>query len=162
MSDSGLDTALIERRIAAIGTKVDQMTTKVDKVESQMEEVRKDLKKLRKDFLEMMLEQRRTAALEQATTELVSVRQEMDKKFGNYSVVRNTMVGILQATDAALVRKATISTVSEELMISTPDYWLAPVLVALAAWINNNQILRSAQYVRLSNVTTSTRRLRWL
>ena len=50
------------------------MTTKVDKVESQMEEVRKDLKKLRKDFLEMMLEQRRTAALEQATTELVSVR----------------------------------------------------------------------------------------
>lgn len=141
MSDSGLDTALIERRIAAIGTKVDQMTTKVDKVESQMEEVRKDLKKLRKDFLEMMLEQRRTAALEQATTELVSVRQEMDKKFGNYSVVRNTMVGILQATDAALVRKATISTVSEELMISTPDYWLAPVLVALAAWINNNRDL---------------------
>lgn len=79
MSDSGVDTVLIERRIAAIGTKVDQMTTKVDKVESQMEEVRKDLKKLRKDFLEMMLEQRRTAALEQATTELVSVRQEMDK-----------------------------------------------------------------------------------
>lgn len=141
MSDSGVDTVLIERRIAAIGTKVDQMTTKVDKVESQMEEVRKDLKKLRKDFLEMMLEQRRTAALEQATTELVSVRQEMDKKFGNYSVVRNTMVGILQATDAALVRKATISTVSEELMISTPDYWLAPVLVALAAWINNNRDL---------------------
>ena len=47
------------------------------------------------------------------------------------------MVGILQATDAALVRKVTISNVSEELMISTPDYWLAPVLVALAAWINN-------------------------
>lgn len=161
MSDSGLDTALIERRIAAIGTKVDQMTTKVDKVESQMEEVRKDLKKLRKDFLEMMLEQRRTAALEQATTELVSVRQEMDKKFGNYSVVRNTMVGILQATDAALVRKATISTVSEELMISTPDYWLAPVL-ALRHGSTITEILRSAQYVRLSNVTTSTRRLRWL
>lgn len=138
MNDPGLDTGHIERRIDAIGTKVDQMSMKVDKVESQMEEVRKDLKKLRRDFLEMMIEQRRTAALEQAATELVGVRQEMDKKFGNYSVVRNTMVGILQATDAALVRKATISTVSEELMISTPDYWLAPVLVALAAWINNN------------------------
>lgn len=162
MSDSGVDTVLIERRIAAIGTKVDQMTTKVDKVESQMEEVRKDLKKLRKDFLEMMLEQRRTAALEQATTELVSVRQEMDKKFGNYSVVRNTMVGILQATDAALVRKATISTVSEELMISTPDYWLAPVLVALAAWINNNRDLAERAIREAVNVTTSTRRLRWL
>lgn len=162
MSDSGLDTALIERRIAAIGTKVDQMTTKVDKVESQMEEVRKDLKKLRKDFLEMMLEQRRTAALEQATTELVSVRQEMDKKFGNYSVVRNTMVGILQATDAALVRKATISTVSEELMISTPDYCWRLSWLPLRHGSTTTEILRSAQYVRLSNVTTSTRRLRWL
>lgn len=141
MNDPGLDTGHIERRIDAVGTKVDQMSMKVDKVESQMEEVRKDLKKLRRDFLEMMIEQRRTAALEQAATELVGVRQEMDKKFGNYSVVRNTMVGILQATDTALVRKATISTVSEELMISTPDYWLAPVLVALAAWINNNRDL---------------------
>ena len=106
----------------------------------------------------MMEEQRRASALEQAATELVSVRQEMERKFGNYGVVRNTMVGILQATDAALVRKATISTVSEELMISTPDYWLAPVLVALAAWINNNRDLAEraiAEAVRRDNEHSS-------
>ncbi len=36
-----------------------------------------------------------------------------------------------------IVKKDTISNATEELMISTPDYWLAPCLVALAAWINN-------------------------
>lgn len=136
-----VDLSGVERRISEVSEKVDNVGLRVDHVDSQIEDVKKDLKKLRADFLKMMLEQRRAAALEQATTELVSVRQEMDKKFGNYSVVRNTMVGILQATDAALVRKATISTVSEELMISTPDYWLAPVLVALAAWVNNDRDL---------------------
>ena len=131
----------VERELARLGNKVDALGSHVSSVESQISEVRDDLAALRNDFLTMMEEQRRASALEQAATELVSVRQEMEKKFGNYGVVRNTMVGILQATDAALVRKATISTVSEELMISTPDYWLAPVLVALAAWINNNSDL---------------------
>lgn len=136
-----VDLSGVERRISEVSAKVDKVGKRIDHVDAQIEDVKGELENLRNDFVKMMEEQRRAAALEQATTELVSVRQEMDKKFGNYSVVRNTMVGILQATDAALVRKTTISTVSEELMISTPDYWLAPVLVALAAWINNNRDL---------------------
>lgn len=36
-----------------------------------------------------------------------------------------------------VVRKDTISTATEELMLATPNYWLAPCLVALAAWIND-------------------------
>ena len=148
----------VERELARLGNKVDALGSHVSSVESQISEVRDDLAALRNDFLTMMEEQRRASALEQAATELVSVRQEMEKKFGNYGVVRNTMVGILQATDAALVRKATISTVSEELMISTPDYWLAPVLVALAAWINNNRDLAEraiAEAVRRDNEHSS-------
>lgn len=148
----------VERELARLGNKVDALGSHVSSVESQISEVRDDLAALRNDFLTMMEEQRRASALEQAATELVSVRQEMERKFGNYGVVRNTMVGILQATDAALVRKATISTVSEELMISTPDYWLAPVLVALAAWINNNRDLAEraiAEAVRRDNEHSS-------
>lgn len=48
---------------------------------------------------------------------------------------------MLQATDLALVKKNTISHVTEELMLSTPDYWLAPCLVAVAAWIGNDRAL---------------------
>ena len=148
----------VERELARLGNKVDALGSHVSSVESQISEVRDDLAALRNDFLTMMEEQRRASALEQAATELVSVRQEMERKFGNYGVVRNTMVGILQATDAALVRKATISTVSEELISLTPDYWLAPVLVALAAWINNNRDLAEraiAEAVRRDNEHSS-------
>lgn len=148
----------IEREVSRLSAKIDKIDASFGRVESQVDDMKGELAKLRHDFVVMVEEQRRSSALEQAATELVGVRQEMEKKFGNYGVVRNTMVGILQATDVALVRKTTISTVSEELMISTPDYWLAPVLVALAAWINNNRDLAERairEAVRRDNEHTS-------
>ncbi|KXG90616.1 hypothetical protein [Fannyhessea vaginae] len=99
------------------------------------------LDKLSKAFYEYVKDAKRAEALAQATTELVRVRQEIEKKFGGYSQVRHAMLGVLQATDLALVKKTTISNISEELMISTPKYWLAPCLIAVAAWINNDRDL---------------------
>lgn len=135
----------VERRMASLEQTVhqtaDMVNNNMQMVSDQMAETQAELRKLKDDFESMMDEQRRAASLQQASTELVTVRQEMERRFGNYSVVRNTMIGILQATDAALVRKVTVSQVSEELMVSTPNYWLAPVLVAIAAWIGNDKDL---------------------
>lgn len=139
------DLSGIERRLNALEQTVAKtastINANIESVSSQVATTQAELKALKNDFEKMINEQRRTASLQQATTELVSVRQELEAKFGNYRVVRNTMLGILQSTDAALVRKVTVSQVSEELMIATPDYWLAPVLVAVAAWIGNNRDL---------------------
>ena len=79
----------------------------------------------------------RANRLGQAETRLVKIRQELEKKYGHYDLVRRTTTGILQADDLGIVKKDTISSATEELMISTPGYWLAPCLVALAAWIND-------------------------
>lgn len=135
----------VERRLSSLEQTVQQtaetVNSSIKAVSSQIATTQAELQKLRDDFESMINEQRRAAALQQASTELVTVRQEMERRFSNYRVVRNAMLGILQATDAALVRKVTVSQVSEELMISTPNYWLAPVLVAIAAWIGNDKDL---------------------
>ena len=151
-----------ERRLMSLETTVKQnsvaLSGQINSVSTKVDATQAELEKLKKDFEDMMLEQRKAASLQQASTELVTVRQNLEKDFGNYRIVRNTMLGILQATDSALVRKATVSTVSEELMISTPDYWLAPVLVALSAWIGNNRDLADRaikEAVRRDNEHTS-------
>ena len=145
MANDNVSTGGIEQRIAslekALHDDMQSINSNISSVAEKVDTTQAQLAQLRDDFQQMVEEQRKTSSLEQASTELVTVRQEMDKKFGNYRSVRNSMIGILQATDAALVRKATVSQVSEQLMISTPDYWLAPVLVALAAWINNDHDL---------------------
>lgn len=157
-----VDMSGVERRLMSLETTVKQnsvaLSGQINSVSTKVDATQAELEKLKKDFEDMMLEQRKAASLQQASTELVTVRQNLEKDFGNYRIVRNTMLGILQATDSALVRKATVSTVSEELMISTPDYWLAPVLVALSAWIGNNRDLADRaikEAVRRDNEHTS-------
>ena len=131
----------VEARLSQIEREMNAQLGIMNQVGDDVQSMRQELSQLKSDFETMINEQKRTAAIQQATTELVRIRQELEQEFGNYRVVRETMLGVLQATDSALVRENTISRVSEELMLSTPKYWLAPVLVAVSAWISNDRDL---------------------
>lgn len=74
-----------------------------------------------------------------SNSQVSQLRQEIESKFGHYSKVRRATTGILQAADLGIVRTDSILSSSEELLIYTPDYWLAPCLMTLAAWIENDQ-----------------------
>lgn len=77
--------------------------------------------------------------LELAEIRLVRVRQELQTKFGNYDELRQTTIGLLQALDLRIVHTNLLRNISEQLMVTIPRYWLAPVLVALVAWINDQK-----------------------
>ncbi len=128
----------LNRQIVAVGQEVIDLRSDVY---SRMQVLKDDLEYLKVEFVNMMEENRRQAALQRALTEIIRVRQELERDFGNYKVVRDTMIGILEATDLSLVRQTTITSCTEELMLATPRYWLAPVLIALAAWIADNKPL---------------------
>ena len=136
-----LDINKLERKVDNLAIITDEVNNRINNISTSINEVNNDLKSLADSFQKMIIEQKKTAALQQAMTELVRVRQELEHDYGNYKVVRETMLGLLQATDLALVKKTTISRVSEELMLSTPKYWLAPCLVAISAWIGNDRDL---------------------
>ena len=142
--DLGIITSKIgelKNSISSLESQTMTINNTVETMNGKVDQLQEELKSLTEEFNKMVEDQRKTANLQRAISELIRVRQEIDQKYGNYTVIRQTMIGILQATDSALVKKNTISTVSEELMISTPDYWLAPCLVAVAAWISNNKEL---------------------
>lgn len=86
------------------------------------------------DYVEMQIKEN---ARSKAQQRIIQIRQEMEKRFGDYDEVRKHATGILQADDLGIVRSETISSVTEELMIATPGFWLTPCLIALAAWIND-------------------------
>ena len=131
----------VENLAKDMGNLVEGVNRSLNSMNGSISSIQTDLVKLSEDFRKMFYEQQRLAALQNASTEIVRVRQELEQNFGNYKIVRETMLGVLQATDVALVKKNTISRVSEEIMLSTPEYWLAPCLVAVAAWISNDRDL---------------------
>ncbi|GAE87865.1 hypothetical protein JCM21531_1269 [Acetivibrio straminisolvens JCM 21531] len=126
------------RQVAAI---VDQVNNRVNTVDNNVKVVYNELDKLTREFHEYVQKAEYQHNLSVAETRLIKIRQELENKFGHYSEIRRTTVGILQANDLDIIRKETITSATEELMLSAPGYWLAPALVALAAWINDNKEL---------------------
>ena len=136
-----VNLAPIERRLDRIEDQIVRTNQNLGRVTDEISTLNQELSELREKFDRFMDESKRATVLQKAATELIRVRQELEQSFGGYKVVRETMLGVLQATDLALVKKTTISQVTEELMLATPDYWLAPCLVAVAAWIGNDRDL---------------------
>lgn len=131
------DLRTIERNLGAIHGELQAIDSGVGQVNENVKVVYDEIGSLAKQFHDFVSIQQRANRLGQAETRLVKIRQELDKKYGHYDVVRRTTTGILQADDLGIVKKETISTATEELMLETPNYWLAPCLVALAAWISD-------------------------
>lgn len=138
-----VDLSGVERAINRLGY---ELSSQIDAVGASVGVVRHDLaltngelSELRKQFDQFVLQAERTAAVQQSETRVVNLKAQLDREFGHYEVVRRTSVGILQAFDVGNVSNRVVSQVSEELMIQTPRYWLAPVLVALAAWSRDNK-----------------------
>lgn len=143
-SISPADLSYIERSLSGIESDLSGIQGELVSIDSTMDTVDDNVKIvydkvgiLAKDFGEFVQAQLRANRKQVAHTELVRIRQELDKKYGHYDNVRRMTTGILQADDLGIIRKETISNATEEVMLSAPGYWLAPCLVALAAWISD-------------------------
>ncbi len=136
-----IDFSPIIRAVNNVGNAVQHVDNRVSALDNHMDSVDKELEAIKRELLDLKDQSVRQAALQRALTEIIRVRQELERDYGNYKLVRQTMLGILEATDLSLVRETTIATCTEELMLSTPKYWLAPVLIALAGWIADNRPL---------------------
>lgn len=131
------DLSTIENNLYAIHGDLQTIDSNVGNVNDNVKVVYDEVGSLAQEFHDFVNVQRKANRLNQAETRLVKIRQEIEQQYGHYDIVRRTTTGILQADDLGIIKKETISNATEELMISTPGYWLAPCLVTLAAWIND-------------------------
>ena len=127
----------INRNLGTLHDNIGAVDHHVDRVNDNVKVVYDEVESLANEFRDFVHLQMQANAKSNSQQRLIQIRQELEKRFGHYDIVRRTTTGILQANDLGIVKKDTISNATEELMLSTPGYWLAPCLVALAAWIND-------------------------
>ena len=121
------------------GYQIDGVQAHLGAVRNDLQLARTELAGLREEFRQFVEETIRAAAVQQSQVKVVDLKARLDREFGHYSVVRRTSVGLLQGFDVGNISNAVATNVAEELMIQTPRYWLAPALVALAAWSHDRQ-----------------------
>lgn len=127
----------IDSNIRTLKNNLELLDSNVGQVKQEVLVVYNKVESLAGEFHDFVQIQIKANARSHSQQRLIQIQQILESRFGHYDIVRRTTTGILQANDLAIVKKDTISNATEELMISTPRYWLAPCLVALAAWIND-------------------------
>jgi len=128
------EVQFVSGQIESVGHEVQSVSQKVLDTQAKIDA-------LTQDFHEFVKRDQMAKDLQLAETRVVKIRQEIETKFGHYGEVRRRVTGILQAVDVRLVKKETIENSTEEHMLAAPRYWLAPCLIALAAWLNDNKEL---------------------
>ena len=148
----------IEKSLSNLSSSIDYVDSRVNQVDNNVKIVYDKVEELANEFREYVEMQTLANRKAEAKLNLSSIRDKLKDKFGHYDVVRRTATGILQANDLAIVKKELISSITEKQMIETPNYWLTPCLVALAAWINDDKDLAEralAEGIRRNDEKTS-------
>lgn len=139
MTISPADLRAIERALTQIGSLTHEMNQRVDTLQDHQVQTFNRVEALAAAFAKFVRDDAKHKQVQLAETRLVKVNQELETRFGHYAEVRRRATGILQAVDSRLVGADTIRSTTEDVMMKTPGYWLAPTLVALASWIRDDR-----------------------
>jgi hypothetical protein len=131
----------IRQDLATLARVTEVVSNQVDAVQTQQAEMDSRLMTLATSFEAFVRADMLAKELNLAETRLTNVRAELDSEYGHYGDVRRRTTGVLQALDTGIVSHETIQDTTEEVMVASPRYWLAPALVALAAWSRHDREL---------------------
>jgi hypothetical protein len=127
--------------VVRLGQHVELVSGQVAGVSAAQLDTQNELARLRQEFQAFTQQAVLTANRQLAETRKGTLQDQLDHEFGHHKVVRRAATGLLQSFDVGLVSDDTVRAVSEQLMIQTPRYWLAPALIGLAAWSADDQSL---------------------
>ena len=122
-----------------VSQQVEYVGGRVGSVEANLDSTRSELMELRRVLDGYIKQSERSANVQRAETKVGNLKAQLQDEFGHYGHVRKVSIGTLQAFDIGNVATETVSKISEELMLQTPRYWLAPALLALAAWSRDDE-----------------------
>lgn len=126
------------RDLVAISNAVGEVGLQVNDIGIKQRITQDQLATLHGAVLRLEQQAQRTKNLHSAEARVGQLKNDIEQQFGHHKVVRRTAVGMLRAFDQGLVREETVRAVSEELLVQNSRYWLAPVLVTLAAWAGDD------------------------
>jgi hypothetical protein len=128
----------VERLVLRLEQGVGQVGLQVAHVGQQNQDTLNRIDTLAREIAVFRLENERAGNVQRAATEIVGVKAELDRQYGHYNKVRRVALGILEGFDQGLISESQVRGVSETLVMETPGYWLAPVLIAMRAWWAND------------------------
>jgi len=125
----------LAEQMDGVRAEVGNLHGSINSLEGKTSQINVAVASLSADFERFVQQDSAHKELALAETRLVRVRQELETTFGHHAEIRRNAIGLMRASDLAIVRQDTLRTAGEESMLAAPHYWLGPALVAIANWI---------------------------
>lgn len=135
-SHSHPEVSALDTRVSNVESSVSRLRGRVDALEKS---VLRAVGELQRTVDEFVTEYRRDRTVQNAFNDLAESRRELEQEFGRYKEVRDLASGIIYVVQSGYVSRAVILDVTERLAIRTPRYWLAPAILAVAAWLDGDK-----------------------
>ena len=126
----------LHSRVSGVEGSVAKLSSRVDGLEKRLLRRVDDLQKTMDEFV---TEYRHDRFIQNARHDLTEARRELEEEFGKHKEVRDLASGIIYVVKSGFISRAVILDVTERLAIKTPRYWLAPAILAVAAWLDGDK-----------------------
>ncbi len=138
---SAANLKTIEDNLSQFAESLGSMNHNIFDVTSKMEDVTKNVLTLEEEIKKVMQEIKSTTIISNAKQSIVISQNEWQKKFQHHEQLRRNIISIIEAVNSGLINKSSIENFKEDIIINAPNYWLAPILVAISAWLTDNKEL---------------------
>lgn len=125
----------LESRVSGLEGSVSRLRSRVEELEGS---VMSALGKLQQTVDKFVIEYRKDQTVQNAFNRLAEHKREWEEQFGPHKEVRELAAGIIPIVGSGFISRAVILDVTERLTIRTPRYWLAPAILAVAAWLDDD------------------------
>ena len=127
MDDAGIQTELshLRSRMSTLDDKLSDLGVKVAKLQS--------------GFSKLADELRRNREIDLARYKRDDLDRELKEKFGPHEEVRKLAANIIHVVSTGVIDDRVILDAAQRRMVDLPDYWLAPAIVAVAAWLSREE-----------------------
>src|SRR5580692_12805799 len=126
----------LHSRVSGVEGSVAKLSGRVDALEKRL---LRRVGELQKTVDEFVTEYRHDRFMQNARNDLAEARHDLEQGFGKHREVRDLASGIIYVVKSGFISKAVVMDVTERLAIKTPRYWLAPAILAVAAWLDGDK-----------------------
>lgn len=136
ISAANLDT--IEKNLGYVAQELSGVISNVNNVNSDIQKVEDKVSALDSEVKSLIEEIRQTTIVTNARQSIMYNESQINQKYGHLNQVRRTTVSLLNALDSSEINKDAIINLKNQLLINTPNYWLANALGAICYWLLND------------------------
>jgi hypothetical protein len=129
----------LDARLAELTGKLSALDRHVDQVGDSVATVVPAIKRIQEGLTEFAEEFRRGRVIDAARDARDNLDRDLERHFGKHDEVRALATSIIHVVSTGVIDDSVILDAAQQRMVDLPDYWLAPAIVAVAAWLSRDE-----------------------